>query len=118
MVLNVLRLCIRKKRTRTVVNMSSEDGSISINRSGQHGEQSGMQLAYSCSKAALNMRAPSQMLLIVQFEGLISLCSRFPLALALPASARAKTLSTCTKEHQLGYPVHHLVSPAYRLYYV
>lgn len=49
----------RKKGTRVVVNTSSVDASISINRSGEHGEQAGMQLAYSSSKAALNMRAQS-----------------------------------------------------------
>ena len=48
----------RKKRTRVVVNTSSVDGSIGTNRSGQYGKQAGMQLAYSSSKAALNMRAP------------------------------------------------------------
>ncbi len=48
----------RKKCTRIVVNTSSVDGSIGTNRSGQYGEQAGMQLAYSSSKAALNMRAP------------------------------------------------------------
>ncbi|KAK9839325.1 hypothetical protein WJX81_008148 [Elliptochloris bilobata] len=47
---------LRKKQTRTVVNVSSVDGSIATNRSGQYGEQAGMQLAYSCSKAALNMQ--------------------------------------------------------------
>jgi NAD(P)-dependent dehydrogenase (short-subunit alcohol dehydrogenase family) len=47
----------RKKRTRTIVNVSSVDGSIATNRTAEIGEQAGMQLAYCSSKAALNMRA-------------------------------------------------------------
>ena len=62
----------RKKRTRVVVNTSSVDGSIGTNRSGHYGEQAGMQLAYSSSKAALNMRAP-RVFKMPAFSGVVHL---------------------------------------------
>ena len=48
---------LQKKDTRTIVNVSSTLGSIATNRKGGMGPLGDKILAYSSSKAALNMRA-------------------------------------------------------------
>ncbi len=47
---------LKKRQTRTVVNVSSGAGSIAVNRGGMK-DLTGKIVAYASSKAALNMRA-------------------------------------------------------------
>ena len=65
-----------KRKTRTVVNVSSELASISGNRSASH-PLTGKIVSYCSSKAALNMRAPPALALLCTLCICIThMCSR------------------------------------------
>ena len=64
-----------KRKTRTVVNVSSELASISWNRSASH-PLTGKIISYCSSKAALNMRAPPALRLSVPCSLLTPLCAQ------------------------------------------
>ena len=62
-----------KRKTRTVVNVSSELASISWTRSASH-PLTGKIISYCSSKAALNMRAPPALRLSVPFASFFYSC--------------------------------------------